>query len=46
MALWSNALKKRVIGQAGPSARGMLKRWGWFYVVRTVLGIAATAAYL
>jgi hypothetical protein len=39
-------LKAIAVSEAGPSARSMLKRWGHLHAVRTVLGIAATAAYL
>ena len=39
-------LKAIAVSEAGPSARGMLERWGQLHSVRTVLGIAATAAYL
>ena len=39
-------LKAISLADAGPSARRMLERWGQLHAVRTVLGIAATAAYL
>ena len=31
---------------AGPASRAMLVRWGWLHAARTLLGTAATAAYL
>ena len=39
-------LKAIAVSEAGPPVRSMLQRWGHLHAVRTVLGIAATAAYL
>lgn len=33
-------------GDAGPDSRALLEAWGRLHAVRTVLGIAATSAYL
>ncbi len=42
----NNKLKAIAEGDAGPASRAMLIRWGGLHAVRTMLGIAATAAYL
>ena len=39
-------LKAIAVSEAGPLARRMLESWGQLHAVRTVLGMAATAAYL
>jgi hypothetical protein len=42
----NNSLKAVADNDAGPASRAMLVRWGWLHAVRTVLGVAATLAYL
>ena len=46
IAIMPTNRKAIAVSEAGPSARGMLERWGQLHAVRTVLGIAATAACL
>lgn len=38
--------KLKAMSEGGASARSMLERWGHLHAVRTVLGTAATVAYL
>ena len=42
----NNRLKAIAEPDAGPTSRAMLVSWGRLHAVRTVLGIAATLAYL
>ena len=42
----NHKLKAITAADAGPSSRAMLETWGRLHAVRTILGIAATAAYL
>jgi len=42
----NNALMATQIEQAGASSRALVIKWGRLHAVRTVLGAAATAAYL
>lgn len=42
----NNRLKATAESDAGPTSRALLVSWGRLHAVRTVLGIAATLAYL
>jgi anthrone oxygenase-like protein len=42
----NNRLKAIADADAGPSSRGLIERWGRLHAGRTVLGIAATLAYV
>jgi hypothetical protein len=42
----NNRLKATAETDAGPTSRALLVSWGRLHAVRTVLGIAATLAYL
>jgi len=42
----NNSLKATAETDAGPTSRALLVSWGRLHAVRTVLGIAATLAYL
>jgi hypothetical protein len=42
----NNKLNAIAAGDAGPASRSLLETWGRLHAVRTVLGIAATFAYL
>jgi hypothetical protein len=42
----NNRLKATADMDAGPASRAMLVKWGRLHAVRTVLGLAATLAYL
>jgi hypothetical protein len=42
----NNRLKATPESDAGPTSRALLVSWGRLHAVRTVLGIAATLAYL
>ena len=42
----NNKLKAIAESDAGPTSRAMLVYWGRLHAVRTILGIAATLAYL
>jgi Domain of unknown function (DUF1772) len=42
----NHRLKAIAETDAGPASRAMLETWGRLHAVRTVLGVAATAAYL
>lgn len=42
----NNKLKAIAEADAGPASRLMLERWGQLHAARTVLGCAATIAYL
>jgi Domain of unknown function (DUF1772) len=42
----NHKLKAIAEGDAGPASRAMLETWARLHAVRTVLGCAATAAYL
>jgi Anthrone oxygenase len=42
----NNRLKAIATDAAGPTSRDMIETWGRLHAVRTVLGIAATLAYL
>ncbi len=42
----NNKLKAIAANDAGPASRAMLETWGRLHAVRTMLGIAATLAYL
>jgi hypothetical protein len=42
----NNKLNAIAAGDAGPASRSLLETWGRLHGVRTVLGIAATFAYL
>jgi len=42
----NNRLKAIAEIDAGPTSRAMLVSWGRLHAVRTVLGLAATLAYL
>ena len=42
----NNRLKAIAEPDAGPASRAMLVSWGQLHAVRTVLGVAATLAYL
>jgi Domain of unknown function (DUF1772) len=42
----NNRLKAIAESDAGPSSRAMLETWARLHAVRTILGVAATSAYL
>jgi Domain of unknown function (DUF1772) len=42
----NHRLKAIAESDAGPASRAMLETWGRLHAVRTILGTAATAAYL
>ena len=42
----NHKLKAIAENDAGPASRAMLETWGWLHAVRTMLGTAATVAYL
>jgi hypothetical protein len=42
----NNKLNAIAADDAGPASRSLLEKWGRLHAVRTVLGIAATFAYL
>ena len=42
----NNRLKATAESDAGPTSRALLVSWGRLHAIRTVLGIAATLAYL
>jgi len=42
----NNRLKATAEGDAGPASRALLVSWGRLHAVRTILGLAATLAYL
>ena len=42
----NNRLKAIADSDAGPTSRALLVSWGRLHAVRTVLGLAATLAYL
>jgi hypothetical protein len=42
----NNTLNAIAADDAGPTSRALLEKWGRLHAVRTILGIAATFAYL